>query len=117
METRSSREERRAKKKKEKKTAVHSTRRAFTRVFEEEREGVGGGGSGGPKRFGNGALSSKCRACRCLPRRARPLSSIGSSRPFPRVYLKGKVARGLAPGPFTVYLKKNRGFHWKPEEL
>lgn len=39
METRSSREERRAKKKKEKKTAVHSTRRAFTRVFEEERGG------------------------------------------------------------------------------
>lgn len=39
VETRSSREERRAKKKKEKKTAVHSTRRAFTRVFEEERGG------------------------------------------------------------------------------
>lgn len=49
------------------------------------RGGVfGGGGNGGPGREENGALSSKCQACRCLPSRARLSQTSDHRGPFPR---------------------------------
>lgn len=73
----------------------------------------------GPARRGSGPLSSKCRACRCLPNRARLSQTSDHRGLFPRrprayelyiyIYIPGrKGSPWFTPGPFIVYLKKKR---------